>query len=260
MSWYYVDSKNERVGPVSKEELLSLITNKDVGSESYVWTSTFDDWTKVSEVDELRIDVPLPVPEFKIEEKKESSSEDFDWDSIGDNDQVISIKIGTDRNASESEYGPYTIENLKLAYNQNRINGKTYIFIVGMSGWKFLAETPLFKKITEDKPPEINEDQRRQNIRKPFIARLLFVGSNSSEPYEGICRDISIGGLQILVANYPGEVNDILEFNVHPDNSEHGFTAKGKIVRLLDGGQGFSLIFTDLSEESEKAIKSYLLS
>ena len=73
-----------------------------------------------------------------------------------------------------------------------------------------------------------------------------------------LCRDISVGGLQVLVSSFPGNIGDDVTMNVHPDNSDYNFVASGKIVRLLEGGQGFSLRFLDLSPEAEQSIRTYI--
>ena len=100
------------------------------------------------------------------------------------------------------------------------------------------------------------EDDRRKNKRKPFVARMFY--HNDSIVYEGICRDISIGGLQVLVDGFPGKIGDDISLNVHPENTEHSFVAGGKIVRILEGDQGFSLRFMNLSEEARDSIEAYL--
>ena len=92
--------------------------------------------------------------------------------------------------------------------------------------------------------------------RKPFVARMLF--HDNSEVYEGACRDISVGGMQILVSDFPGEVGEEIALNVHPENGEYCFVAAGKIVRFLDGKQGFSFRFTELSDDAKKVIENYV--
>ena len=89
-----------------------------------------------------------------------------------------------------------------------------------------------------------------------YLFRLFF--HDNSQVYEGICRDISVGGLQILVSDFPCNVGDKVSMNVHPDNTDYHFTASGKVVRKLDGDAGFSLRFEDLSNEASQAISTYI--
>ena len=65
-------------------------------------------------------------------------------------------------------------------------------------------------------------------------------------------------GMQVLVSDFPAKQGDRITLNVHPENSQSGFVASGKITRLLNGGQGFSLRFIGLSPEAQKAITSYI--
>ena len=97
---------------------------------------------------------------------------------------------------------------------------------------------PIYDDIFDDKKEDLSgDDRRKKNKRKPFVARMFY--HNDSIVYEGICRDISIGGLQVLVDSFPGKIGDDISLNVHPENTDYSFVAGGKIVRILDGNQGF---------------------
>jgi hypothetical protein len=45
-------------------------------------------------------------------------------------------------------------------------------------------------------------------LRKPFIARIFF--NNDKKFFEGICRDISVGGMQVLVDGFNGNMENVL--------------------------------------------------
>lgn len=249
-SWYYVEGK-DRVGPVEEQELANLLENGTLDSESYIWTKGFDNWKKFFEVEELS---HLLGSE---EDEEELPPTEMNWESISKNEKIFLIKVGIDRGAEEVEYGPYSLSELSQAFNEKRINEKTLLFVPGrMDEWIFLADMPIYESIFNTLPPVIDEINRRKNNRKPFVARMFF--HDEKFLFEGVCRDISIGGLQILVPQFPGKVGDEVSMNVHPDNSNYSFTAKGEIVRLLEGGQGFSLRFVDLSNEAKQAIESYV--
>lgn len=254
-SWYYV-SGSDRIGPIEESELFALFSNGTLNDESYVWTKGFDNWQKAKNVDQLQSafnsSFELPASEEVIGEP-----ESIDLSVIPEDKACVTIKIGYDRGLNEEvEYGPYSIEQLRRAYKESRINGKTFIYAPGMGTWKFLAETNLFDRITSDMPPVIEESERRMHVRKPFVARLLF--HDTQEVYEGVCRDISVGGLQVLVANFPCKTGDEVKLNVHPDNGAESFTATGRVVRVLEGGQGFSLRFHNLGERASQAIQAYI--
>ena len=245
--WYFVQG-DKSVGPISKEEMDALFTNGTLSKDSYVWKKEFDNWKKASDVEEFKVSPQSSPPP----EPKGSSNI---WD-IGENHQAITIKIGHDRGEDEAEFGPYTLKQLRQAFQENRINGKTFVFVPGLDNWKFLADTPLFGEITDAMPPIIEDGERRMSPRRPFVARLLF--HDKSKVYEGVCRDISVGGLQILVAGFHAKVGDTIKMNVHPDNGDTCFSASGKVVRSLGGNQGLSLKFENLDEQSKTLIQKYI--
>ena len=253
VDWYYVEGE-KRIGPVKEEELISKIKEGTLREDNFVWKKGFDNWKKVKDVDELSsinndsLEIPMIV--------KSSNKRNINWDSIKDNEKVFLIKIGIDRGSQEVEYGPYSLNILKKAASEGRINGKTLLFVSGMNSWEFISELPIYDDIFDDKKENLSGDDRRKNKRKPFVARMFY--HNDSIVYEGICRDISIGGLQVLVDSFPGKIGDDISLNVHPENTDYSFVAGGKIVRILDGNQGFSLRFIDLSDEAKDSIEAYL--
>lgn len=256
-SWYYVRG-SDRIGPVEESELAQLFAAGTLDAESYVWTKGFDNWQRAKSVDSLQSLLTKKTSSAGIPNVTPPKSDRpvLDVGSLPEDRPCVTIKIGYDRGADDVEYGPYSIAQLRRAYKENRINGKTFIYVPGMENWQFLAETALYDRITSDMPPIIADSERRMHIRRPFVARLLF--HDRQEVYEGVCRDISVGGLQVLVANFPCKSGDEVKMNVHPDNGAQSFTATGKIVRVLEGGQGFSLRFHNLNEQTTAAIQAYL--
>jgi len=293
-TWYFVE-KNDKAGPIDDATLEQYIREKKLGEKSFVWKKGFEDWKRiedVAELDQYFNETPISplesfdeVPFFEEENTGSGFEESLDvsdyleledesknkkvnpvspaadksmginWSQISHDAQIFTIKVGMDRGAEENEYGPFSLNMLKKLFDENRINAKTFIFTPGMTNWIFLADLPIFSKIFQMVPPVIEEVDRRVASRRPFVAKMFF--HNNAKFFEGICRDISVGGLQVLVSNSPVKVGEIISLNVHPENSEYSFVASAKVVRLLNGGQGFSLIFKNLSEEAT-AINNYL--
>lgn len=252
--WYYVMS-GERKGPVGREEIESLYQGGQLNDEDYVWRKGFENWMKIENVEELKADDTEPeLPGSEIPEPI-AAQEPLDLASFDRGLKAFFIKTGADRGREEVEYGPFSIDLLKKLYDENRINGKTFVFSKRMKNWQPLADVQGFEQVFEDTPPEIKDEDRRAFLRKPFIARM-FIG-DEKEVVEGICRDVSIGGMQVLVDNFPIEVGKRVTINAHPENSEYHFTASGEIVRKLEGGLGFSFRFINLNQEAVKAINSY---
>lgn len=245
--WYYVLA-GERKGPIELEEIQGLIRDNKIGSEDYVWKKGFVNWVQLKTVDELKIEESAPIPD--VMESVDLLNE------IGRDGNCIFIKIGVDRGGQEVEYGPYSLDLILKLFNENRINAKTFAFIRGMDSWKMLADFGDFEEVFNDTPPPIADDDRRHYQRKPFIARMYI--ENNKHVFVGVCRDISTGGMQVLVDHFPGKIGDKIAINVHPENTDYHFVASGEIVRFLDGGQGFSFRFKSLSNDSLGAIENYL--
>ncbi len=241
--WFYVEN-NEKVGPLPEEKFIELIKAKKLTKDFYVWTKGFPNWKRLYEVDEFA----------KFFE--EAAEDTLDWDNIDYDQKLFFIMVGKDRSSKETLYGPYSLNMLVRLYKEKRINGRTYVWASGLKNWRILADIDIFEEVFSEKPPQIDDIDRRTHVRKPFIARMLF--HNQDQLYEGICRDISMGGMQVLVSGYPAEMGEKISFNVHPDNSEYHFVASGEVVRVLEGNQGFSFRFTELSQEAKNAISRYI--
>ena len=57
--WYYTDSNGQQAGPVSLNELKTLIAQSAVSTSSMVWTEGMENWKTVGEIDAL---TPAPSP------------------------------------------------------------------------------------------------------------------------------------------------------------------------------------------------------
>lgn len=249
--WYYVQD-GKRLGPVEFASVNELYQNGILKEADYVWKKGLANWIKIQD-----------APEFSLKSNEEApvqtippTIETFNIANADRQKKTFFIKTGADRGGSEAEYGPFSIELLIRLFEEKRINGKTLVFTQGMSSWQFLAEIEGYEDVFHEAPPVISESEKRTAVRKPFIARMFI--QNQKSVFEGICRDISIGGMQVLVDNFPGRNGERININVHPENSDFSFVASGEIVRLLEGGQGFSFRFIDLSEDALSAIDRYL--
>lgn len=261
-NWYYVQ-KGNRHGPVAQEVIEDMLSKQELKTEDFVWKKGFENWKKIREVSELQT-APTPVPPPTVEfpaapsapAAKAVPAKEMNLSDLGEEDRVLFVRIGNDRGEASTDYGPFNIKQLKKLFKENRINGKTFVFASGMKDWKILADFPEYQEIFEELPPVIKESEKRVSLRKPFVARLLI--QNNKNIFEGICRDISIGGMQVLIDNFKGAAGDRITINVHPENTDYHFTASGVVVRILEGNSGFSFRFQGLSEEATRAIEKYV--
>jgi hypothetical protein len=253
-NWYYVQ-KGNRHGPVELSVIEKMINMQELKHGDFVWKKGFENWKKIKEVSELQ-SAPAEIPSAPSMPQTPAPRKQTSLGDLNPDDKVVFIRVGNDRSAPATEYGPYSVNLLKRLYKENRINGKTEVFIKGNENYRILAEYSEFEEIFEEVPPVIKESDRRMNVRKPIIARLFI--QNNKNLYEGICRDVSVGGMQILVDDFKGNTGDKITINVHPENSDYHFTASGVVVRILEGNSGFSFRFHNLSDEARRAIEKYL--
>lgn len=262
-NWYYVQ-KGNRHGPVDVSVIQKMVTTDELKTEDYVWKKGFENWKKIKDVPELEpapveaAPAPAPSPSLPdaIPAKIAEPEVQVTLKGLNPEERVIYIRIGNDRGEAASDYGPFSLKQIKQLFKEHRINGKTFIFIKGAKSWKVLGDFEEYQEIFEELPPVIKESDRRTSERKPFIARLFI--QNNKAFYEGICRDISIGGMQILVDNFQGTAGDKITINVHPENTEYHFTASGVVVRILEGNSGFSFRFQGLNDEAKRSIERYV--
>lgn len=252
-NWYYVQ-KGNRHGPVAVEVIEQMMTNQELKSEDFVWKKGFENWKKIRDVSELA--PKQEEPEFIISDIPVPPAKTVNLNDINPDENVIWIRVGADRGVPPTEYGPYSLNLLKRLFKEKRINGKTEVFVKGTSDYCFLADLPEYQEIFHELPPVIKDSERRTTIRKPFIARLFV--HNNKQLFEGVCRDISVGGMQVLMDKFESKAGDKITINVHPENSEYHFTASGVVVRVLEGNSGFSFRFHNLSDEAKRAIERYI--
>ena len=254
-NWYYVEN-NERVGPVDEKNFLDLIKSNVIDSETYVWKKGFDNWIQAKNLDELRNMIPHSSDSDNSDKKNENIEEDnieFIWENISSDDQIFILRVGEDRGIEAKEYGPYSLAMISKLIEQKRVNHLTQIFAPGMSDWISLGEVEVFRDSFSD---ELEFIERRTTKRCPISARVFLSGEEHF--FQGVCRDISIGGAQILVANFSGKEGDIVKINMHFEDGSFAFSATGKVMRLLDRVGGFAMRYTDLSSESINIINNYI--
>ncbi len=104
----------------------------------------------------------------------------------------------------------------------------------------------------------IDASNKRGAPRRPLVARLFL--HNDKEVIIAVCRDISVGGMQVLTDRIPGPVGSMIKLNVSPGDPSKvkGFVAEGEIVRVLEDGRGFSFRFRKITEEARRAIEKYI--
>ena len=145
------------------------------------------------------------------------------------------------------------MEVIKKLIKQKRVNHLTQVFSPGMSDWHYLSNINQLSSHFDEK----NEFHERRNSKRCPISARVFLSDNKSF-FQGVCRDVSVGGAQVLVANFPGKEGDVVKVNMHFEDGSFAFSASGKVIRVLSRVGGFAMRYIDLRPEAISMINDYI--
>ncbi len=247
--WHLALGKRS-LGPLKSLELYEMLQKQEISMAHYIWKTGFKNWVRICDVEPFK-DLAPSTPGVSIP-KTESKSEIKKAETRVSTESWFIFNQG-------SQVGPFTSLELERLVQIGKIGAKTQAWKHGLPNWMMLGSIDKFKNIfskTNTDPTTI-ADQRKAD-RKPLVARIFV--SDDQTMVIGICRDISIGGMQVLTDKVPGKVGSKIKLNVSPsDAKEMGpFVAEGKVVRILDDGLGFSFRFDQLSENAKNAIQEFI--
>ncbi len=184
---------------------------------------------------------------------------------------------------NQSQFGPFSREEITRFLKSGKIQPRVHGWRDGMKNWDRLERLPEFRDLvpserassrapqrapqrpSQNAPQytsdENQEEDQRYSPRRPLVAKILV--ADQETVIVGVCRDISIGGLQVLTDTVPGDIGTKIKMNISPSSDEAGnpiapFVAEGLIVRILEDGRGFSFRFTKLADRARQAIESYI--
>lgn len=160
--------------------------------------------------------------------------------------------------------GPLSASEINRGILAGTLDEESFVWKEGMDDWKPIKEAEPFKATfsqaakSKAPPPPKKAKDKRKAPRKPLVARIMVAGSK--ELVSGICRDVSVGGMQVLTDAVPGEPGDTIQLNVTPPASTRlkPFVAEGVIVRVLEDRRGFSFRFEKLSSEARDSLEQYI--
>lgn len=228
--WYISSSGGSQgkiLGPFSTREILEHILAKRLGWADFV--SDSKSWIRICASKDFESYLPKP-PDVallsQIGEARKTVPNQKEWFIQQDN----------------SESGPYSEADIEILSPK-----VSHVWKEGMEDWK---------------PLQNRRVDRRSSPRKPVIAKVVMVGQSEQAPPQvstGICRDLSMGGLQVLSAEWEGEVQDRVLLNVTSEGLS--FSCEAIVVRTFDDiERGFSCRFDSPSPQTQEALKNYFAS
>lgn len=283
---WFLAMETESIGPLRASELLDRMKGSEgqapsVHGQSYLWRDGLSDWMRLSDIKEFQ-DIlsqlakpprlPPKPPKLKIIPPPVPKT-----GPVFNSDKIWFLHY------KDAQYGPFSEADLANYIKIGKIHKRVHLWKEGLTDWSVLETIPELQAVLESvsvlRPTSPSSKSgprqaggshagmesnaakdRRQFPRKPCVARLLMTDQRTL--FMGICRDVSVGGMQVLTKEVPGGVGDLIKMNIssagHGDESLEPFTAQGEIVRILEDQQGFSFRFIQLKPEFTERLRLFL--
>jgi hypothetical protein len=285
--WYL--AMGERwIGPISASDVYERVMSQQITWAHFVWKPGQAEWKRLCDVKTFKAAVPQQPPKKLQNEVKEVSKPNIRSSSK----QSPPIKTAQKRNAentatramgklsdergwflyfNDSQFGPFTKEEVSRFLSIGKITPRVHAWKGGMANWVRLQDIEAFEEVIASEvkssgtmsksgtgtKTKIPKPEQRFAPRRPMVARILM--HNNRAVSEAMCRDISVGGMQVLTDVLPGAVGSKIRLNVSSAAIDP-FVAEGEIVRILEDNKGFSFRFDRLSDSAKKAIEKYIQS
>jgi hypothetical protein len=234
---FFLVESGQAVGPFAAQDVALRLEKKESSWSDYIYRRKEGKWMRIFEhpmFQELLPKAPA-APPVGSATPPPPGDEQRCWFLLKEQQQT----------------GPYTFTEVKRVISMGGSEG-LYLWKSGMMEW--LPPDQAFAGVE----PRPENREKRVGLRRPVTARIFL--TNQEELILGVCRDLSIGGMQVLSERLPGPVGTTIRLNVDPsqDMKLHGFSAEGVVVRHLEDLRGFSFRFTRISELDRTAIEQFI--
>jgi hypothetical protein len=271
--YWYVALGERWIGPLSAADVYGQILAGKLTWAHFVWKGGQKSWTRLCDTPAFQVAVPqLPAQGIQKEVKQAAAPGGAKKQPPPAPSERAPSAGGEEKPwflyYSDSQYGPFSQEEVERFLLVGRIHRKVHVWRDGMKSWERIEEVPAFRDAVVDslKPkatPSPSEDtgriqrEQRASPRAPLVAKIMVAFDQSLSV--AMCRDISVGGMQVLTDKLPGDVGARVKLNVSSEHMEP-FVAEGIIVRILEDKRGFSFRFDRLPDTARRAIETYVAS
>jgi len=252
--WYSVVNARP-VGPLSAKEIVQRIQAHELNFASHVWKEGFTKWTRIYDVIDFKPLMPAEPSLALIAEIQKSTQASPPPLAPQQKEALRTWYIYLD----EQNYGPISDPEVVGLIQSGRITPSTFLWQKGFKDWLPAKDVPAWASAVSAKPAPAAAAaarDKRSAPRKPFETKILL--TDGKEVGWAICRDISVGGMQVLMDSSPGPAGTVLKLNVNAQGSVPGFACEGTVVRILEDGRGFSFRFSALTADAKAAIEKYI--
>lgn len=251
LKWYTVVNARP-TGPLSAKEIVQRIQAGELNFASHVWKEGFSGWTRIYDVIDFKPLLPAEPTHSLIAEIQKTTQAAPPPLAPKQKEELRTWYIYLD----EANYGPISDREVETLLESGRIGPTTHMWQKGFSDWQQMKEISYWAKQSSATKTKLPPGDKRSTPRKPFETKILL--TDGKEVGWAICRDISVGGMQVLMDRSPGPAGTTLKLNVNPHGNIPGFACEGEIVRVLEDERGFSFRFTHLSSDAKSAIEKYI--
>jgi hypothetical protein len=265
---WFVAIANQPVGPLKPSQVYQKVLAQEIVVGSFVWRDGMKDWARLSDQEEFKNLFPSKPPPIVLEQAQKKMAK------APPPPPKETVEIIEERNwfliHNDVQIGPFSTTEVIASLQSGKVFPRDHAWQDGMSNWVKIQDLSDFAeyfsshpKVIESKrgapTPAASSSEKRQSNRKALVARVLLTDENTL--FMGMCRDISIGGMQILTDRLPGPAGTRVRLNISPTDKNSNvpaFVAEGVVVRILEDNRGFSFRFDKISAAAKKAIEEYL--
>lgn len=283
---WYLASGEAWVGPLTAADVYAKVVAGEISWAHFVWKPGQNEWKRICDIKTFQAAVPM-LPGKQVQSAVKQAAKPTVKQSArktagpppSPTRGLKAVEAGPPEDLYEqwylhyedSQFGPFSREEVGRFLRVGRVNRAAYAWKEGMDGWQKIEKIAVFSEAVEVSkkfkiPTGSARSEKRDGPRRPLVAKILL--SNDESVITALCRDISVGGMQVLTDRIPGPVGTRVKLNVSPSGAQSNFTqrhiqpfvAEGEIVRILEDGRGFSFRFEKISEQARDAIIQYIQS
>ncbi len=234
---FFLAAQGHAIGPFQAQEVALRLEKKESLWSDYIYRAKEGKWMRIFEHPVFQGLLPKSpaAPPVGSSQPQPPEEERRSWFMMKDDQQT----------------GPYTATEVKRVLSIGDTIG-VLLWKAGMMEW--LPPEQAFL----ESPSDLPRREKRLALRRPVTAKIFL--TNQEDVISGVCRDLSVGGMQILADRLPGVVGTVIQLNVDPSHemSLKGFVAEGVIVRHLEDLRGFSFRFTKISDHDREQIEQFI--
>jgi hypothetical protein len=266
--WYLARGQSEWIGPMTASEIYEKIQADEANWACFIWKEGQSDWKRICDVEVFEVAIPTH-PDKSLKKEIQTVIKAHEKPAIKPGKRTgpppgpdSDLKIWY-LHYNDSQFGPFSEDEVTRFLRIGKIHARVHVWKDGMENWKKIEQTSPFDEITKNSESAKGKEGKNTDLRtaprRPLVAKILM--TNEDAVILAVCRDISVGGMQVLTDKVPGKMGTKIRMNVSPAGGTgqmEPFVAEGKIVRILEDGRGFSFRFERLSENAKRAIEAYI--